>query len=62
MPSIQQLPRRDDLTLLTDPMFIAKVLTGFPKQLSQQDGANTGWRGLGEKIDVVVLRKKQEVP
>ena len=59
MAPIQQLPRRDDLTPLTDPMFIAKVLTGFPKQLSQQDGANTGWRGLRERIDIAVLKKRQ---
>ncbi|KAJ7771142.1 TIP41-like family-domain-containing protein [Mycena maculata] len=50
------LPRRDDLTPLTDATFIAKVLTGMPRQASQVDGANTGWRGLGTKVEVAVLR------
>lgn len=49
------LPRRDDLTPLTDPTFVAKVLTGMPRQASQVDGANTGWRGLGTKLEVAVL-------
>ncbi|KAJ7498482.1 TIP41-like family-domain-containing protein [Mycena latifolia] len=49
------LPRRDDLTPLTDPTFIAKVLTGMPRHASQQDGAKTGWRGLGTKLQVAVL-------
>ncbi|KAJ7853863.1 type 2A phosphatase activator TIP41 [Mycena leptocephala] len=49
------LPRRDDLTPLTDPNFIAKVLTSMPREASQQDGANTGWRGLGTRLEVAVL-------
>ncbi|KAJ7797308.1 type 2A phosphatase activator TIP41 [Mycena olivaceomarginata] len=49
------LPRRDDLTPLTDPTFIAKVLTGMPRQASQEVGANTGWRGLGTRVEVAVL-------
>ncbi|KAF7352425.1 hypothetical protein MVEN_01207000 [Mycena venus] len=49
------LPRRDDLTPLTDPNFIAKVLTGMPRQASQEVGANTGWRGLGTRVEVAVL-------
>lgn len=48
----QQLPTRDDLTPLTDATFIAKVLTSMPSQASQQEGANTRWRGLGTKIDI----------
>ncbi|RDB19880.1 TIP41-like protein, partial [Hypsizygus marmoreus] len=51
----RQLPKRDDLTPLTDPMFIAKVLTGLPSQVSQKEGANTRWRGLGTKSEVIVL-------
>jgi len=51
----QALPRRDDLSPLTDSTFIAKVLTGMPRQASQVDGANTGWRGLGTKAEVAVL-------
>jgi type 2A phosphatase activator TIP41 len=52
---LQALPRRDDLTPLTDPNFIAKVLTSMPREASQQDGANTGWRGLGTRLEVAVL-------
>jgi len=51
------LPRRDDLSPLTDPTFIAKVLTEMPSEASQQKGASTGWRGLGTKIDVAILDK-----
>ncbi|KAK7062107.1 TIP41-like family-domain-containing protein [Favolaschia claudopus] len=49
------LPRRDDLTSLTDPNFIAKVLTGMPRHASQETGANTGWHGLGTKVEVAAL-------
>ncbi|KAA1473410.1 type 2A phosphatase activator TIP41 [Dentipellis sp. KUC8613] len=49
------LPRRDDLTPLTDPNFIGKVLSELPKQASQEDGAGTGWRGLGTRVEVAVL-------
>lgn len=37
-------------------MFIAKVLTGLPSQVSQQEGAGTQWRGLGGKTEVAVLK------
>lgn len=49
---LQQLPKRDDLTPLTDATFIAKVLTDMPSHVSQQEGANTRWRGLGTKIGI----------
>ncbi|KAJ7682356.1 type 2A phosphatase activator TIP41 [Mycena polygramma] len=49
------LQRRDDLTPLTDPNFISKVLTGMPRQASQEVGAGTGWRGLGTRLEVAVL-------
>ncbi|KAF7332408.1 hypothetical protein MKEN_00122600 [Mycena kentingensis (nom. inval.)] len=49
------LPRRDDLSPLTDSNFIAKVLTGMPKETSQERGAGTGWRGLGTKLEIVQL-------
>ncbi|KAG5648775.1 hypothetical protein DXG03_000124 [Asterophora parasitica] len=55
-PYDRQLPRRDDLTPLTDPNFIAKVLTGLPSEASQKEGANTRWRGLGGKIEIARLR------
>ncbi|KAG6845424.1 hypothetical protein H0H87_009331 [Tephrocybe sp. NHM501043] len=51
----RQLPRRDDLTPLTDPTFIAKVLTGLPTEASQREGANTGWRELRRKVEIGVL-------
>ncbi|KAF8239060.1 TIP41-domain-containing protein [Tricholoma matsutake] len=51
----RQLPKRDDLTPLTDPTFIAKVLTGLPSRVLQKEGANTRWRGLGTKVEVAVL-------
>ncbi|KAG6910764.1 hypothetical protein DXG01_007651 [Tephrocybe rancida] len=51
----RQLPKRDDLTPLTDPTFIAKVLTGLPSHVSQQEGAKTGWRELKRKVELAVL-------
>ncbi|KAF8076731.1 TIP41-like family-domain-containing protein, partial [Lyophyllum atratum] len=51
----RQLPRRDDLTPLTDPTFIAKVLTGLPSEVSQKEGANTRWRGLRNKVEIALL-------
>nr|GAT54751.1 predicted protein [Mycena chlorophos] len=49
------LTRRDDLSPLTDSNFIAKVLTGMPREASQGIGASTGWRGLGTTLEVAVL-------
>ncbi|KAJ7167603.1 type 2A phosphatase activator TIP41 [Mycena filopes] len=49
------LPRRDDLTPLTDPNFIAKVLTGMPRRAAQEEGAGTRWRGMGTRVEVAVL-------
>lgn len=43
------------MTPLTDPTWIAKALTELPTKLTQKDGAGTGWRGMGTKIEVVVL-------
>ncbi|KII95255.1 hypothetical protein PLICRDRAFT_169924 [Plicaturopsis crispa FD-325 SS-3] len=51
------LPRRDDLTPLTDPNFIAKTLTEMPSHATQKDGAGTRWRGLGTTREVIVLQK-----
>ncbi|KAI0832681.1 type 2A phosphatase activator TIP41 [Trametes gibbosa] len=50
-----RLPKRDDLTPLTDPMWIAKVLSEIPPEISQEIGAGTRWRGLGTKIEVAML-------
>jgi type 2A phosphatase activator TIP41 len=51
----QQLPKRDDLTPLTDPTFIAKILSEMPSHASQKEGAKTGWRGLGTKREIAIL-------
>ncbi|KAF9534135.1 TIP41-like family-domain-containing protein [Crepidotus variabilis] len=51
----RHLPKRDDLTPLTDPTFIAKVLTEMSKRISQREGAKTGWRGLGSRAQVAAL-------
>lgn len=49
----QFLPNQDDLTPLTDPNFIVNSLGSLPHTLTQQDGALTGWRGMGTKLEVV---------
>ncbi|KAJ3569088.1 hypothetical protein NP233_g5287 [Leucocoprinus birnbaumii] len=54
------LPKRNDLTPLTDPTWIAKVLTDFPTSVSQGEGAKTGWRGLGTRREVITLRNAGE--
>ncbi|KAL7282599.1 hypothetical protein ACG7TL_004070 [Trametes sanguinea] len=50
-----RLPKRDDLTPLTDPMWIAKILSEIPSEISQEIGAGTKWRGLGTKVEVATL-------
>lgn len=45
----QRLPKRDDLTPLTDPTWISKILSETSN--SQSTGANTRWRGLGTKVE-----------
>ncbi|EGO02100.1 hypothetical protein SERLA73DRAFT_86268 [Serpula lacrymans var. lacrymans S7.3] len=49
------LPKRDDMTPLTDPNFIAKALTEMPPEASQRTGAGTRWRGLGTKVEIASL-------
>ncbi|KAI0732782.1 type 2A phosphatase activator TIP41 [Fomitopsis betulina] len=51
----KRLPKRDDLTPLTDPNWIAKILSDMPSEISQQAGAGTKWRGLGTRTEVAVL-------
>ncbi|KAI6127415.1 TIP41-like family-domain-containing protein [Pisolithus croceorrhizus] len=53
----RQLPRRNDLTPLTDANWIAKVLSEMPVEASQKAGAGTKWRGLRTKLEVAVLNK-----
>lgn len=52
---LQQLRRRDDLSPLTDPTWIAQVLSQMPSQVAQQEGAGTRWRGLGTHLEVSLL-------
>jgi len=53
------LPMKNDLSPLTDTNFIAKSLMQFPKELTQSKGADTGWRGLGTKTEVLYLGDNQ---
>jgi len=54
----RRLPKRDDLTPLTDPTWIAKILADMPAEVSQEAGAGTRWRGLGTKLHVAALQPK----
>ncbi|KDQ64440.1 hypothetical protein JAAARDRAFT_145155 [Jaapia argillacea MUCL 33604] len=49
------IPRRSDLSSLTDTTWISKVLSEMPPRVSQVEGAGTRWRGLGTKNEVLVL-------
>jgi len=53
----KQLQKKDDKTPLTDPTWIAQILSGFPKGVSQSEGAGTGWRGMGTQREILVLPK-----
>jgi len=44
-----------DLSPLTDPQFVARVLTTSPVEKTQKEGAQTGWRGLGSTYEVLEL-------
>jgi len=55
----KHLPKRDDKTPLTDPTWIAQILTGLPKRISQSEGAGTGWRGMGTQREVLALPKPE---
>lgn len=58
--SIQHLKKKDDLSPLTDPAFIAKILSETPSELSQGEGAKTGWRGLGSRVEYLDLPEQGE--
>ncbi|OSX59425.1 hypothetical protein POSPLADRAFT_1059611 [Postia placenta MAD-698-R-SB12] len=55
----RRLPKREDLTPLTDATWVAKVLTEMPSEVSQQAGAGTKWRGLGTRMEVAVLKRPE---
>lgn len=54
----QFLPKKNDLTPLTDANFIGKTLTMIPKSISQGRGAGTGWRALGTSVEIARLLSK----
>ncbi|KAI0311025.1 type 2A phosphatase activator TIP41 [Amylostereum chailletii] len=56
-PVKSHLPKKDDLTPLTDPNFIGRVLASIPKEATQVLGAGTNWRGLGTTLEVATLRQ-----
>ncbi|KAL5527721.1 hypothetical protein ACEPAG_6522 [Sanghuangporus baumii] len=56
------LPKRNDLSPLTDANFIAKTLGTLPKSKSQGEGAGTGWRALGTKNEIAILQPTSSVP
>jgi type 2A phosphatase activator TIP41 len=41
---------------LTDPNFICKTLSEMPRDVSQEAGTGTGWRGLGNAVQVATLQ------
>jgi type 2A phosphatase activator TIP41 len=49
------LAKKNDLSPLTDPSFVAKTLADLPPQISQEEGAGTRWRGMGTKLEVSIL-------
>jgi type 2A phosphatase activator TIP41 len=51
----QQLPNRNDLSPLTDPMFVGRIMSGLPDNITRGAGAGTQWRGLGTKTDILLL-------
>jgi type 2A phosphatase activator TIP41 len=55
---LQQLPRPNDLTPLTDVNFISKVLTEMPSEASQNIAAGTRWRGLRTQVQVSRLESR----
>jgi len=56
----EHLPKKDDKTPLTDPAWIAKILSDVPESISQSEGAGTGWRGMGTRREVLVLPKPEQ--
>ena len=52
---VQHLQQRDDLTPLTDPAWIANILSKLPVEATQKGGAGTRWKGLGTKVEIIEL-------
>jgi len=54
----KQLPMKDDRTPLTDPTWVAQILTSLPRKVSQGEGGGTGWRGLRSKREVMIIERR----
>ncbi|QRV73012.1 Type 2A phosphatase-associated protein 41 [Ceratobasidium sp. AG-Ba] len=55
----QLLPNPEDLTPLTDPQWIARMLASLPESMTMDKSGKrgTGWKGLGTRIEVLELNK-----
>ncbi|KAF8607544.1 type 2A phosphatase activator TIP41 [Ceratobasidium sp. AG-I] len=53
------LPNPEDLTPLTDPQWIARMLASLPESATMDKSGKrtTGWRGLGTRVEVLELDK-----
>ncbi|GAB1519849.1 Tap42 interacting protein [Rhizoctonia solani] len=53
------LPNPEDLSPLTDPQWIARMLASLPESstMDKSSRRSTGWRGLGTRIEVLDLNK-----
>lgn len=56
LTNLKCLEDANDLTPLTDATFVANTLGSFSPQ-QKQNGAGTGWRGIGRKLEVAVLQR-----
>ncbi|KAG8727272.1 hypothetical protein FRC12_022644 [Ceratobasidium sp. 428] len=59
----QLLPNPEDLTPLTDPQWIARMLASLPESMTMDKSGKrgTGWRGLGVRVEVLDLEKLTNV-
>ncbi|KAG9128273.1 hypothetical protein FRC07_001914 [Ceratobasidium sp. 392] len=59
LPFAQLLPNPEDLTPLTDPQWIARMLASLPESLTMDKFGkrSTGWKGLGTRVEVLELDK-----
>ncbi|KAG8697417.1 hypothetical protein FRC08_006541 [Ceratobasidium sp. 394] len=55
----QLLPNPEDLTPLTDPQWIARMLASLPESMTMDKSGKrgTGWKGLGTRVEVLELDK-----
>ncbi|CCO28185.1 TIP41-like protein [Rhizoctonia solani AG-1 IB] len=57
--SFISIPNPEDLSPLTDPQWIARMLASLPESstMDKSSRRSTGWRGLGTRIEVLDLNK-----